>query len=349
MQSTTTHKFPIEIKDWLNKRTLTDETISRFGLYWNERDEIVIPIHDRDGNFLFNKYRKNPFEVSDKPKYRYERGANSVLFNLETLKNVDENTVIFIVEGELDCIALENIGIKAITTTGGAGTFEPEWAEELKNFKQLYICLDNDTAGIKGAIYIQSLLPNAFMKILPPGTKDVTEFLQKNPSQSFFSGIYKNYKIPLDLKDKTDKKEVKKKINEFKEACNLIQEIRREAIQNRESVFHLDMMNEYLSNRYAFYNRTYKSLSRRPFEGDGNRVRAAKLTPITNYINFNSQGYACCLWHNERTPSMFYNNDNSKFPNTVKCFSCGYMGDCIDVMMALKGVEFNEAVKLLTS
>jgi len=200
-------------------------------------------------------------------------------------------------------------------------------------------------------MYVMSLLPSAFMKLIPqePGVKDITDFLKKHNSEEFMSGFYFQYEIPSDLKDKTDKKEIKKKREEFKNACDYIQNLRRENTKNRQPVYHLDIIIEYLSNRYAHYSRLEKSFNRSGFTGNSNKVSAAKQVPIPNYVNFNNQGYACCLWHQEKTPSMYYNNEHSHFPNTVKCFSCGYMGDTIDVIMALQGVEFNEAVRILTS
>lgn len=346
---TTTHSnlisFPPEVLKWLNDRTLTNDTIERFGLHWNGA-EIVIPVRDTQGHLMFYKYRRSPFS-EEGPKYRYEKGSGSALFNIHTLETATKDEPILITEGELDCIAVENIGIKSVTTTGGAGTFEQAWAERLKEFDNVIICFDNDKAGIKGAIYVQSLIPHASMLIIPEG-KDVTDYLIKHSKQDFLLLKPERYPIPTDAEDSRDKKEVRKKIREFKDACNYVMEKRREMVQARLPVAHLDIINEYLSNRYALYNRAERSINRAPYKGDGNRVIAAKQVPITNFIQFNRQGYAPCVWHEEKTASMFYNKETkSKFANTVKCFGCGAMGDPIDVIMQMRQVEFGEAVNIL--
>lgn len=349
MQATTHKKnyneFPPEIKNWLKERTLSDETIERFQLHWNGT-HIVIPVFDRDGNLLFNKYRRSPLS-EDGPKYRYEKGAGSVLYNISTLKDASPDEPIFIVEGELDAIALENIGIRAVTTTGGAGTFEQDWVKEFERFNNVVICFDNDVAGIRGSINVQSMMPEAYVLVLPSfDGKDVTDFLKGHDRTELLEIKAEKYPIPTDVSDNRDKKEVNKKIREFKSACDTIQEMKRAAIKERQVVTHLDVMLEYLSNRYALYSRTARSLKRRPYAGGGNDVAAAKQVPITNLIEF-KRGYAPCVWHNEKTASMFYNGERSKFPNTVKCFGCGAMGDPIDVVMQMQGIEFNDAVKYL--
>ena len=42
-------------KEFLNKRTIDDETIERFGLSGDDK-RVIIPVKDKEGNHLFNKY-----------------------------------------------------------------------------------------------------------------------------------------------------------------------------------------------------------------------------------------------------------------------------------------------------
>jgi hypothetical protein len=70
-------------------------------------------------------------------------------------------------------------------------------------------------------------------------------------------------------------------------------------------------------------------------------VRRAKEMPITNYIKFNSQQKAKCIWHEEKSPSLHYN----KKGNTIYCFSCTKYADVIGVVMAQQGLTFPDAVK----
>ena len=77
--------MPPFIVEWLTSRTLSLETIERFGLYWNGT-KIVIPVFDAEGKFLFNKYRRSPAEQNITiPKYQYDPGSTVVLYNEKTL------------------------------------------------------------------------------------------------------------------------------------------------------------------------------------------------------------------------------------------------------------------------
>ncbi len=62
---------------------------------------------------------------------------------------------------------------------------------------------------------------------------------------------------------------------------------------------------------------------------------------------FNRQGYAKCPFHNEKTPSLsvkfFPDNNKEKF----KCFGCREVGDAIDFITKLKGMEYLEAREYL--
>lgn len=347
---TTHNTFPKEILEWLHSRTLSNETIDRFQLAWNGR-EIVIPVFNEDGILLFKKYRRDPIkEDTTIPKYRYDKGAHAVLFNASTLKDMPMGEPVIITEGELDCIAVENMGIRAVTTTGGSGTFQEEWVRHFSLFSNVLICFDNDPAGMKGAIRVQSLLPKARMLLLPyHGGKDVTEYLQRNGNGPLLSLVAEQFFIPADVEDSRDIKQVRAKIKEFKTAADTLQEQKRALVAKRERTTHIDFMLEYVSNHYALYKRTEKNLQRRPYTGGGDRVAAARAVPITNFIQFNKARYAPCIVHSEKTASMYYNNERSKYPNTVKCFGgCGFMGDTIDVVMQLNNLTFNEAVDFLT-
>lgn len=78
---------------------------------------------------------------------------------------------------------------------------------------------------------------------------------------------------------------------------------------------------------------------------EGYDLATAKTTPISNYIKFNRAGFANCIWHNEKTPSMKYYEEN----NMVHCFGCGKSGDVLDVIMEMRGVTLPEAIKICLS
>ena len=71
------------------------------------------------------------------------------MFNFDSLNGQKEA---FVCEGELDAITLIQAGIEnTVGTTTGAGSFDPEWIDQLKDLKKIYIVYDSDEAGQKGA------------------------------------------------------------------------------------------------------------------------------------------------------------------------------------------------------
>lgn len=78
---------------------------------------------------------------------------------------------------------------------------------------------------------------------------------------------------------------------------------------------------------------------------DAQQVARAKSYDIGSLISFNRSGFANCIWHNEKSPSMkYYKRDNS-----VHCFGCGKSGDSIEVAMTLWSCDFKEAVRRLSN
>lgn len=69
----------------------------------------------------------------------------------------------------------------------------------------------------------------------------------------------------------------------------------------------------------------------------------ARAVPITMFLDFNSAGFARCLWHDERTGSLHLLPSK----NAAWCFSCGTRYDSIAAVMKLHGVDFSKAVKII--
>ena len=102
------------------------------------------------------------------------------------------NDVIYLVEGEKDCILANQCGLPAITVTGGAGTFDSEWIINFQD-KSVYICYDIDEAGQKGATKIAGMIFPVVTEVkiirLPlssPENADFTDFIcQKHTIEEF--------------------------------------------------------------------------------------------------------------------------------------------------------------------
>jgi DNA primase len=76
--------------------------------------------------------------------------------------------------------------LAAVTSTGGAQVFRPEWAEDFKEIPQVYVAFDNDAAGRAGAERAAWLIPHARVLYWPEEIGeggDVTDYfvrLQKS-------------------------------------------------------------------------------------------------------------------------------------------------------------------------
>ena len=337
-----------EILEWLHNRGITDDVITQSHLSWNG-DELVIPVFDENGDKIFNKYRRNPF-TNDGPKYRYEKGSNTALFNAQTLQYVEKDEPIFICEGELDCLLLNSKGQHAVTSTGGSGTFKKEWSAFFED-KNIFIVFDKDDAGYKGAMKAQGIVPHAQVIYLPEDMEgnDVTDYFQNHTIQDFFALEARSYPVPREPSGMpADKKSMRAVVKAFGDAADELLAIKQEFMQTRRNVRPILVMLDYARSRYETYNHTLKSFDRK-FEGGGDSqsVLRAKEVPITQFIQFNYDGFAKCIWHNEKSGSMKYNKPGTKYPNTVKCYGCGMMGDTIDVVMQMRNVDFNSAIKII--
>jgi hypothetical protein len=168
-------------EQYFKEHGITQASIKKFDITYNKK-KIIFPIKDTEGNVLFNKYRYLDFDKSkDGPKFSYDEGSTSCLFNVSALA---ENNYVFLVEGEPDCIRLDQEGITAVCGTSGAATFKEEWLE-LFDGKKVFVVYDNDKAGDEGSAKILDLLPTAIPIRLPDGFKDICEYFGDHTKDEF--------------------------------------------------------------------------------------------------------------------------------------------------------------------
>lgn len=348
--------LPTQIKKWLNDRGITDTVIAANKIDWNGT-QIVIPVFNPDGKFLFNKYRRDPFGPEDIPKYTYEKGATAQLYGAHKIK---DNTGVIITEGEIDSLRLESEGYIAATSTGGAGTFKDEWLPLLAG-KAVIVCFDNDEAGIKGATKLLTKLP-AKLVLIPrsEGVKDVTDFLQNGASFAVLLTSAESYPIlsePVpEFKFIKDVEAQIKKYNYFLEHL-LMQE--RNAKNAGQAFWHYDYIRQLLLNAIDNLRREIRKMRyfKKPVEIENNDgritnedVARAKEMPIeTLYTGqLRKQGGRAigqCPFHNEKTGSFtIYLQQNRMY-----CFGCSAQGDAIDFIMRRDDCDFITAVKKLVN
>jgi len=171
------------------KRGLTDETLKRFRVgYDRETGRYTIPLYNLNGVCVnIRKYRmgakKAKFTNYEDPEEK-KKGKDGISFGKAEIYNVSilsESDIVIIAEGELDCILLCQLGLPAISFTGGADTI-PDDVGMLQDCTCI-IAYDVDKSGKTGAKKLQHALRNIakFSRVvdlggaLPEGG-DVTDF-----------------------------------------------------------------------------------------------------------------------------------------------------------------------------
>lgn len=73
-------------------------------------------------------------------------------------------------------------------------------------------------------------------------------------------------------------------------------------------------------------------------------IQKAKSIPIKSLYAFQNvkKNMVSCPFHIDNSPSMKININN-----TVKCFSCGFFGDAIELIMKTDQINFKQAVEYL--
>jgi archaellum biogenesis ATPase FlaH/5S rRNA maturation endonuclease (ribonuclease M5) len=175
-------------QDYLSSHGITEDTIKKFTLTHDD-NELHIPITDENGTILFYKHRNLQYDKNSQltNKYRYDPGSSAALFNL---RSINDKSFMVISEGEVDAMRLDQEAIPSVTSTGGALKFDPSWITHFEN-KVVFICLDNDKAGIEGTKKLFELLPEAKAVVLPEDIKDVCDYFQTNKTKKDYIQLLK--------------------------------------------------------------------------------------------------------------------------------------------------------------
>jgi DNA primase len=293
--------------DYLKRRGITDEVMSLFNIQTATRadigDCIKIPISDTHA-----KYRRDPLDER-KPKYLYDSGSRVTLFGYDKLQA--EHTTILITEGELDCLVAWSHNIPAVTSTGGAMSFQEEWKELLAG-REVAVCFDNDDAGAEGMVRVLKYLPEAKIVLVPEhvGLKDISDYVAQGG----------------------DLHQLLATAQAFPDMTSVIDDRDRRKALKLPIRFHDKYIEEHRQ-------RAERATSPNPYTGTDEVLRARSY-PMDNLIAFTHKK-AVCPWHNERTGSLAY------YPktNSAYCFGgCGRAYDSIDAYRKLHNCSFREAI-----
>jgi DNA primase len=321
---------------WLTEeRHISMEVAEIATLSWNER-ELTIPVYDKEGKFLFNKYRRAPWR-EEGPKYRYDTGSTACLYGVHLLEYIPHGEVVVLTEGELDALVLQTLGFHAMSSTGGAGTWRQEWSELLQENHRVIIAYDADEAGVRGALKVASMTPLAAVAWLPVQFgKDPTEIVHNGGVEALIDS-FSSARILLVPPDDAENR--RDKLHELQQQLN---GHRIETLNDRSlTPFHIDLALAWVTKE-ILSELSNQATSRSRYVGDGSDKERARSYPIRDLIKVNRENKALCPFHDDRTPSMHVYHDNHAF-----CFVCMKRADAIDIYMAINNVDFKTAIAAL--
>ena len=167
------------LKRLMDLRGLDKKTIVECQLGF-DGERYTIPVRTAEGE-LINVRRYKPGVDSAQKMLNLTGHGAAAIYRADILR---DNEAVVITEGEMDCILLNQFGIPAVTQTGGAGTFKPQFASAFAD-KTVWICYDNDDAGRQGARKVERVL-SAFAQhiyiidigaVIPIKGGDITDYL----------------------------------------------------------------------------------------------------------------------------------------------------------------------------
>jgi DNA primase len=167
-------------RGWLNRRGLAKDTVRKWRLGFNSRDQrlfglwvprgIVIPCLAAS-RVWYLKVRR----ATGQAKYSQVSGGQVALFGADTIATQD---TVVVTEGEFDAMLLhqEAGDLVGVVTMGSAAARLPDaWVPHLLGVQRLLVAYDADVAGARGAARWESVSPRA-ERIVPLEGKDVTDF-----------------------------------------------------------------------------------------------------------------------------------------------------------------------------
>jgi twinkle protein len=168
--------MPASRRAYWHSRGLTDQTISEFMLGFDGQ-RYTIPSLYRLQPFGVKRRKAADIDDGNEAKYTSLYGSRVGIFNSDTLLSAD---TVIICEGEIDTMLLHQNNIRAVSSTGGAGSWRDKWAQHFTHIQRVFVLYDNDEAGRKGARTIQASIRRAQVLTLPDGVGDVGELFDKS-------------------------------------------------------------------------------------------------------------------------------------------------------------------------
>ena len=174
---------PLKNDHWIFKRGFTIETLERWNCKENIYGDLVIPVENDETTLGWITRR-----IQATPKYLFSKGfqKSKTLFGSKYLKEVD---TLFVVEGALDAMWLDQHGYSSVAVLGASvsqtqinliGTYNPS---------EVVLCLDADEAGRRGIRKATIDMNNRFMLSYIKFPKRYKDFQEIRNSNELFKVI----------------------------------------------------------------------------------------------------------------------------------------------------------------
>ena len=186
------HQHLGKVANYLASRGITQETAERFQLGWNpENGRLVIPYLTPAGPFSLKQRCIQPHDCKTEGhgKYVYDAGAVPHLYNASTLLDCDS---VVVVEGELDAVVAEQVGVPAVAYPGTAN-----WQKHMPycfdSQAEIVVIADGDDPGRKAADRVAASLRDAVsgeVRVVEmPAGHDTGSFVQEFGEFEFLERI----------------------------------------------------------------------------------------------------------------------------------------------------------------
>jgi len=192
-------------REYFYNRGLTDDTIDRFRLGWYNSYNTV-PFF-MDGTFRNFQLR---MDTPRRDMRSYYNGVGPLMFNSDILSVVKK---VYFTEGPVDAMILMQNGLPAISTNM-SGNVLPKWYSYFVNIEEIYLVMDNDSAGIHEATRVAKMLGTTRCKIYTfadmdkKGYDPVDFFRDGRTVEEFIDLVENNSKYSFELEEKNKRSKV---------------------------------------------------------------------------------------------------------------------------------------------
>ena len=143
---------------WIFDRGFTKECIEKWGCKKNRYNDLSIPVDNKDNKTIGWLTRR--YEMI--PKYMFTKGfkKSRALFGIN---HVVDSETLYVVEGALDAMWLDQNGYSAVAVLGAIVSKNQMDLISTLRPSEVVLCLDNDEAGRIGISKATEAMRNSFM------------------------------------------------------------------------------------------------------------------------------------------------------------------------------------------